>query len=268
MNAHQTSLPVQGFRLARLGLHIAQGLITAALVFPLANRDWRERLIQNWSAGLLKVLNVAVVVHGQVPDHRVRSAMFVSNHITWMDIWALNGVRPMRFIAKQEIRTWPLVGWLAKQGGTLFIERTRRQDTGRITRTATQALRDGDCLCIFPEGTTTDGTEVRQFKTSLLQPPINAGAMLWPLSIHYPLPNGGINTAIAYWADVTMMQSLKEVLKQHQIKVELRFGTPLSTKGQDRRTLARQSREIIVALLDHPPHKVPEKPGGLQAASH
>ena len=194
--------------------------------------------------------------------------MFVSNHITWLDIWALNGVRPLRFIAKSEIRNWPLVGWLAEQGGTLFIERGKRQDTGRITRASTQALRDGDCLCIFPEGTTTDGTEVRQFKTSLLQPSIDAGAMLWPLSIHYPLPNGEANTAIAYWADVTMMQSLKEVLKQRQIRVELSFGTPLSTTGQDRRSLARKSREVIVSLLNLPPRMAPETAGDPQDAAH
>jgi 1-acyl-sn-glycerol-3-phosphate acyltransferase len=268
VNANQTSLPIRVFRSARLGLHILQGLLIAALGFPFANRDRRERLIQRWSVQLLEVLNVSVALDGQIPDSKTQRIMFVANHITWLDIWAINSVRPMRFIAKQEIRTWPLVGWLTQKGGTLFIERKRRQDTGRITRAATQALRDGDCLCIFPEGTTTDGTEVRQFKTSLLQPSIDAGAMLWPLSIRYPLPGGEINTAIAYWADVTMMQSLKEVLKQRQIKVKLRFGTPLSTTGQDRRTLAQQSREVIVALLSLPPRKGPETHGDLRDVAH
>lgn len=247
---------------------IAQGLLTAALLFPVATRSRREWLIQRWSAHLLQVLNITVTLHGSFPGYEIHNVMFVSNHITWIDIWALNQVRPVRYIAKAEIRRWPLVGWLAKQGGTLFIERGRRQETGRIGRIATQALLKGHCLCIFPEGTTTDGTHLRPFKTSLLQPAINAGTLLWPLAIHYPLPNGDTNTAIAYWADVTMMQSLREVLKQRQIKVELRFGTPLSTKGQDRRTLARQTKEIIAALLNLAPRMAPETAGDPRDAAH
>lgn len=251
----------------RFALHVVQGLLTAALVFPAIDGDQREWLKRRWSVQLLEILNVFVQVYGTPPGKEVRGAMFVANHISWLDIYALNTVKPMRFIAKSEVRSWPLVGWLAEKTGTLFIERSRRHDTGRVATMATQALRSGSCLCFFPEGTTTDGTVLLPFKTSLLQPAINAGAHLWPLAIRYPLANGGINTAIAYWGEVTMKQSVAEILKQQRIQVALHFLPPLATAGQERRALAHEVRQSIAALLNLPPHAALETPAGLPAAA-
>jgi 1-acyl-sn-glycerol-3-phosphate acyltransferase len=259
-------LPVQWFRLARFALHVVQGLLTAALVFPAIKVEQREQLKQRWSVQLLEILNVIVRVSGALPPEKVRGALFVANHISWLDIYALNTVKPMRFIAKSEVRAWPLVGWLAEKTGTLFIERSRRHDTGRVATIATQALRSGSCLCFFPEGTTTDGTTLLPFKTSLLQPAIDAGVQIWPLSIRYPLADGGINTAIAYWGDVTMWQSVKEILKQQRILVELHFCTPLPAAGQVRRALADEARQAIAALLNLPAPAVPETPACLPDA--
>lgn len=262
MSIRHTTLPVRLLRLARIGLHIAQGLFTAALVFPPATQSRRQWLTRRWSVQLLEILNVEVRVYGTPPGRELDAVMFVANHISWLDIYALNTVKPARFIAKSEVRAWPLVGWLAEKTGTLFIERGRRHDTGRIATIATQALREGHCLCFFPEGTTTDGTTMLPFKTSLLQPAINAGAHLWPLAIRYPLPDGGANTAIAYWGDVTMMQSVRAVLKQHQPVIELHFSPPLPSIGRERRALAEEARQLIAALLNLPPRTTPGIPGG------
>jgi len=267
LSASQTSLPIRLFRLARIALLIAQGLLTAALVFPLITPATRGRLAQRWSVRLLEVLNINVKVCGAIPNHAVQRTMFIANHISWIDIWALYGVHPMHFIGKAEIRAWPLVGWLAEKGGTLFIERSRRRDIVRVAQAATQALRNGDCLGFFPEGTTTDGTDLLPFKTSLLQSAIDTGAVLWPLAIRYPLPDGSPNTAIAYWADITMMQSLREVLKQRQPVIELHFCPPLPTAGRERRELAQEVRQIISALLNLPPRTAPGIADGLPDAT-
>lgn len=267
MNASQTSLLIRLFRLVRVALLIAQGLLTAALVFPVITPATRDRLAQSWSIRLLDVLNISVKVSGTIPNHAIWCAMFVANHISWIDIWALYGVHPMHFIGKSEIRAWPLVGWLAEKSGTLFIERGRRRDIVRVAQAATQALRNGDCLGFFPEGTTTDGTDLLPFKTSLLQSAIDTGAVLWPLAIRYPLADGSPNTAIAYWADVTMMQSLRKVLKQRQPVIELHFCPPLPTVGRERRELAHEVRQIISTLLNLQPRTAPGTAGGLPDAA-
>ncbi len=112
----------------------------------------------------------------------------MGNHVSWIDIHALNSVRAVRFVSKAEVREWPIFGWLAAKGNTLFIDRTKRHDTGRIVDIATNSLIAGDCLCYFPEGTTTDGTELKVFKGSLMQAAINAKKPIWPFAIRYPTP--------------------------------------------------------------------------------
>ena len=76
----------------------------------------------------MTALNIRLVTHGRLPDDNLSSTMFVANHVSWIDIFALNGVRALRFIAKSEIRSWPVFGWLCEKGNTLFIERAKRRN--------------------------------------------------------------------------------------------------------------------------------------------
>lgn len=233
---------------------MVSGAVIAALLLPRLPPARRERRIQRWCATLLSILHARVTVKGQLPDGDTRATLFVANHISWIDIWALKATQPMRFIAKAEIRDWPLVGWLARRTGTLFIERERRQDTGRVVKDVERALRAGACLCLFPEGTTSDGTQLKPFKASLTQAAIAAQAQLWPLAIRYPGADGRPNTAVAYFGEMTMTQSLWAVLKQPKIEIELNFAAPLAAGACTRRELSQQARRAIAALLNLPPH--------------
>ena len=239
-------------------LHMLYGGFIAGVMLPLANAQQRDRLISYWCRGLLAVLNIRVVTKGVLPDAEVRSTLFVANHVSWVDIHALNSVRTVRFVAKSEIIGWPVFGWFAQKANTLFIERSKRRDASRVVDLAANCLRNGDCLCFFPEGTTSDGTELRPFKGSLMQAAIDADAQLWPLSIRYLRPDGGANTAMAYYDDVTFAQSIKQVLSQRSPVVELHFFAPIATHGHDRRHLSLQVRHIIAAGLHLPAHKIPE----------
>ena len=91
-----------------------------------------------------------------------RRAMIAANHVSWLDIFAIASLRHTRFIAKSEIRDWPLAGWLAEKSGTIFIRRARRHDTARINALVHEALGEGDCVGLFPEGTTTEGDRAPQ----------------------------------------------------------------------------------------------------------
>lgn len=242
-------------------------MLTALVVLPRLSAERREARIRAWCRKLLAILAIRVVILGQAPDSTARRTLFVANHISWIDIWALKQLHSMHFVAKSEIRRWPVIGWLAAQTGTLFVARERRHDTGRVMNGVEQALRQEQCLCFFPEGTTTDGTELKPFKSSLFQAAINAGAQVWPVAIHYPAADGGTNTAVAYHGDTTLWQSLKQVLKQREIVIELHFSPPLLAEGQERRHLSHHARQAISSSLHLRRHKAPGTHGGLPAAA-
>lgn len=252
----------------RLITHLLHGIITATFVLSRATPEQRERRIQQWCKKILAILNIRVVTSGQLPDERTARTLFVSNHISWIDVWALKQLHPMRFVAKSEIREWPVIGWLAEKSGTLFIARHKRQEVGRTMNSVEQALSQDDCLCFFPEGTTTDGTVLQPFKSSLFQAAINANGLVWPLAIHYPDASGGTNTEVAYWGDITMQQSLWAVLRQKEIVVELRFAAPLPAAGQERRHLSHHARQAIASRLPLARHKAPETGADLPGAPH
>jgi 1-acyl-sn-glycerol-3-phosphate acyltransferase len=256
LSSARTSLPVRLWRSARLFTHLLQGVATAALVLPRLSPEAREERIRQWCSTVLAILQVSVRVRGHVPKADTRGMLFVANHISWIDIWVLKAQLPMRFVSKSEIRDWPVIGWLALHAGTLFVTRHKRQQTGQTMNSVEEALRENDNLCFFPEGTTTDGTELKPFKSSLFQAAVNARAGVWPLMIFYPHPQGGANTDVAYSGDTTMLQSLCAVLSQKEIAVELEFAEPLEMQEwSERRQLAQQARQAIASRWTLRAHK-------------
>lgn len=263
-----TSRIVRAWRLLRLGLHILRGVLTAFLVLPWGSPRLRRTLTQEWSRSLLALLGVRLEILGNPPDAASRNVLLVSNHVSWLDIYLLNSVRPLRFVSKAEVRTWPVVGWLAVFTGTLFLERGKRRDTARVNDAVSSALASGDCVAFFPEGTTTDGTHLKPFLSSLLQAAVNAESTLQPVALRYLLPDGCADMAAAYYGDMSMMDSLRNILARKKIRAELIFLEPISTGGKHRRELARQAEQAISSAL-HPagPRTKPGTAGDPPAAA-
>jgi 1-acyl-sn-glycerol-3-phosphate acyltransferase len=189
--------------------------------------------------------------------------MLAANHVSWLDVYALISVCPTRFVAKSEIRNWPVLGWLSQNAGTLFIERTKRSDTARINQDINNALTIGDRVAVFPEGTTSDGTELRHFHASLLQPAVIEETWLYPVAVRYHDSTGQISQAAAY-VGVSLLGSLQQILRQPWIEVELIFSDPVNSIGKNRRELARFAERTIATALSLPvPHKPPGKLPGL-----
>lgn len=244
-----TSRLVRAWRLLRLGLHILRGVLTAILVLPWGSPGLRMTLTREWSRSLLALLCVHLEVRGKPLDLASRNVLLVSNHVSWLDIYLLNTVRPVRFVSKAEVRSWPIVGWLAVFTGTLFLERGRRRDTARVNDAVTAALANGDCVAFFPEGTTTDGTHLKPFLSSLLQAAINAQSTLQPVALRYVRPDGGADIEPAYHGDMSMMDSLRNILARREIRAELLFLDPISSCGKQRRELAHQAELAISSVL-------------------
>ena len=237
------------FRSARFALHLGYGL-AIALIFPGLGLALRRRILQCWSAGLLHIFNVRIEIAGDDPLHTLRHGLIVTNHISWLDVFVLNAVVPMRFVAKSEVRRWPLIGWLCARAQTLFIERGKARSAARINVHLVELLQRGECLAIFPEGTTTDGASVAHFHASLLQPAIDAEALVHPIAIRYQDVLGAHSTVAAYIDELSFGASLWNILRTTELHVRLAATPPLDAGGMDRRSLTRTAQQHISAALD------------------
>ena len=249
MNGRETtSVVTRGLRFARVFAHLLQGLLIVALLFPFFSRARCRLEIRKWSAALMHVLGVKVHVHDA--PVRARPLMLVSNHVSWLDIFALNSAIPMRFVAKSEIRRWPFIGWLSAKTGTLFIERGRRSDTARVNRLIAEAMLEGDVVAVFPEGTTSDGAQILRFHSSLLQPALIAGAVVQPVALRFTRGDGSLCTEAAFDGDKTLWQSLLQILAQRRIDAQLHFLPLLSGDVPHRRALADAAHAAIASRLN------------------
>ncbi len=222
--------------------------------------------VRRWAARLLAILVVRVKVSGTPPIAGVAPAMIVANHVSWLDIFAINAVRKVRFVAKSEIRRWPVFGWLCAQGSALFIERARRHHAANINRQMAAALRQGDLFVVFPEGYTSAGDVVLPFHTSLLQPALECDAMLYPVAIRYTRADGSLCSEADYEGDKSMVGSLLLMVTQPVIYARLQFLAPLACAGKHRRELAYEASRLIAGALGVPaPRKRSGKAAGPKA---
>lgn len=254
-NPTHSSLAIRVVRIVRIIIHTVYGGFLGVVIMPSATARQRNWIVSHWSRALLGILNIEVVREGKLPDHDAVNTMFVGNHISWIDIHALNSVRAVRFISKADVKKWPVFGWLAKKCNTLFIEREQKKDAVRVIEEATASLKHGDCLCYFPEGTTTDGSHLLPFKGSLMQAPINAGATIWPFAIYYPSHDGGPNVEMAYAGDTTLIASIWQIVSLNNPKVILTFLPQISPHGHERRGLTIAARHAIASHLGFSHHE-------------
>jgi 1-acyl-sn-glycerol-3-phosphate acyltransferase len=245
----QTPYLTRIYRVVRIIIHIMTGIGITALVLPFSSKAWRLTLTRWWCKTLLNCFNIKVITFGELPDASTSGHMFVANHISWVDIHSINSIIPLRFIAKIEVESWPIFGYLVSKSGTLFINRNIRKDAARIIEITTSSLLNEDNVCFFPEGTTTDGSQILPFKSSIIQAAINANAKIWPVAIYYPLTNGTPNTLMAYAGETTMAQSMSRILNLKQPIVHLHFLTPISCQGQTRQSATKLAFDAITAKL-------------------
>ncbi len=256
-----TSQPVRIIRVIRLFLHVISGFLQS-FVYPRFSRNIQRRMMQRWAKGLLTILNVHLQYCGKPPGHEVPRVLFAANHVSWLDVLVMMAACPTRFVAKSEINGWPVLGLLSRNTGTLFIERSKRSDTLRINQSIGEVINNGERVTIFPEGTTSNGQVLNHFYASLLQSAVSIDAQLYPVAICYRNMDGDICQEAAY-IDSSLVSSLKKILSQPRIDVELSFTDPISCHGKNRRELARLSEQAIANALSLPiPHRELGKSSG------
>lgn len=260
----ETARVTRMIRLLRLLIHVSSGLIQS-IVYPYFSQSIQRRMMANWAAGILTILNIRLHCIGTLPTTEIPRALLVANHVSWLDVCIMMAACPTRFVAKAEISHWPVLGFLSRNAGTLFIERARRADTLHMNQAIGEVLMRGDRVTVFPEGTTGDGTALKHFHASLLQSAIAVNALLYPVAISYRNVAGEICREAAY-TDPSLVQSLQKILQQTHIDAGLSFAAPIICSEKNRRELARFSEQSIATALSLPvPQREPEKSSDLPA---
>ena len=229
--------------------HLVVGLWTLSVRFPRLSLEQREMQVQAWALQLLALWGIHVRVIGQ--PVRGGPALLVANHISWLDILVIHAARFCRFVSKSDIRGWPVVGALATGAGTLYIERTRRKDALRMVQDMAEAMKQGDVLAVFPEGTTSDGRDILPFHANLIQSAIAADAPVQPMSLRFvDARSGEMTLAPCYIGDDTLVASVWRTLNAPPITAVVHFGEPQQACGRDRRQWAEDLRSAVIALRD------------------
>lgn len=249
-------------RIVLLLVHVLAGIGIAAAIFPWQVQSGRNRIIRFWSRLLLTIcgarlrvtglpLPPAIAQTGIEPGSRGR--MLLANHISWIDPFALNASVPSRFVAKAEIRAWPLLGTLVTLVGALYIERGRRHAVASMNHRVRDRLKDGETVAVFPEGTTTDGRSLLPFHSNLVAPALDVGAECWPVALRYT-EGGAPSTAAAFIGEMSIVTSLWNILVARRLQIEVAFLEPVPTLGdRNRHHLAEAAAERVAAWLDVPP---------------
>ncbi len=244
------------WKLIRLIAHLILGSILAILFLQkgIHNQKRAESLFTWWNRTLCNIFKAHITVSG-TPNHE--ATLYVMNHISWFDIPVLASQMPLHFLSKSEVRNWPVIGWLSHKAGTLFIQRGASGAAQKSLLEIIECLQKGGSVVVFPEGTTTNGSYVRNFHGRLLQAAIDAKVKIQPIALSYPTQDG-INKRVPYIDDMTFADSVFGLMKSKPLNVTMHFLNPVDAHIVDhdnieeqktsRKQLAQISRQ---AICDH-----------------
>ncbi len=243
-----TSLYI-GLRMARVALHLAEGAVRIALLFPFADARRRAELRRAWSLRLLRCLGIEVAADPALAQ--CAAGLLAANHVSFVDVFVINAVLPAGFVAKSEVARWPLIGWLCRHNETIFIERGSRRAAHGTQLHMIDALRSGRRVAIFPEGTTTRGDRLLPFHGALFQAAVDAGTPVCALTLRYTDANGRPSQAPAYVDDVSLLECLHAILASPGLVAHVAVAANLLPPFTDRRHLAHRAHGAIATSLAH-----------------
>jgi 1-acyl-sn-glycerol-3-phosphate acyltransferase len=210
---------------------------------------------------VLRIFNVQINATGPIP----RDGLLISNHLSYLDVLVLGALMPSVFIAKHEVKHWPVFGWFAQLAGTLFTDRERRTQVGQLNRQLRTVLNQGVPVVLFPEGTSSDGRTILPFKSALLEPATDSSKPLSTSLIHYQLDDGDVGEEVCYWKDMTFLPHLFNLWSKKQIDASVCFSE-LHERSPDRKHLALQLHSEVsmlkTLLSTNPSHRLHVQDGG------
>lgn len=205
-----------------------------------------QRVKRWWLKRIVQVVGGKVTVYG---EPAVAGSLLASNHVSWLDIPLLGGQTDITFLSKSEVKDWPVIGWLAKRAGTVFIERGKLNGAKGASEKIEARLQHRERVLMFPEGTTTDNINILPFHARLFAAAVTANAQIQPVAIHYLNTQGQTHPLVPYLNPQSLAQNLWAILAEPKILIEVHFLTPIDSHSVPRKELSAYSeRQVRVAL--------------------
>lgn len=219
------------------------------LLLPVApgRRAVRRMVFGTWARGVARFLGIRIDIEGTVP---APPFLLVSNHLSYLDIVVYAASTPARFVAKSDVRRWPVIGGLARAAGTIFIDRNNKRDAVRVLDDFARAIAEGDGIVLFAEATSTAGHRVLPFRPALLEWAARSGHPVHYASIAYRTPAGAppAHLAVCWWGEMTFGRHLVELSRLPRIDATIRHGTaPIAET--DRKRLADRLHRAVTATF-------------------
>ena len=205
-------------------------------------KQTRIEVLHRWSRRTLPRMGVNIEVSGS-PG----AGLIASNHLSYLDIMVYSAIAPCVFVSKREVRSWPAVGWIATLAGSIYVDRSRRLETHTVQPEIQSALANGLRVFLFPEGTSSDGSGVLRFHSSLFQPAVDLQAQVSAAAISYAVPDGNPGTDACYWGEMTLFPHLTKLLTKHSVTATVRFS-PASFRFTDRKHAALRMHQEVEQL--------------------
>jgi 1-acyl-sn-glycerol-3-phosphate acyltransferase len=237
------TVPRVGAAHAAVRMVMAAGVIALALLAVPLMVVAPGRLTRFFARTLLAAFGVRHALNGRMPR---RGALIVANHVSWLDVLVLAAHTPASLLAKQEVGDWPVIGWLARAAGTVFVDRSRPRSLPATIATVAGALRGGRSVAVFPEGTTWCGRTGGRFRPAVFQAAIDVGAPVAPVTLRFGLADGSGTTIAAYIGDDTLLASVLRVVSARGLVVTAVAHPALyPAPGASRRVLAGAAQAVV-----------------------
>jgi len=218
-------------------------VIPLCVFILISTKRQQEKIIQFWCKRLLSIFEIKVEVQGLNSFlYNQKQYLMVANHISWMDIIVIQSIKPSIFVAKSDVASWPLFGWVAQMTGTIFIKREKVSDIKKALKKMKRRLIKRS-VCIFPEGTSTNGRYLLPFKSNLFQSSIDTNKSILPLCLRYK-QKGTYSDKVAFIDDMSLVDSIIKIKKEIDISVEVEVLQPVRPRG-NRKELAVYVQEIL-----------------------
>ncbi len=215
------------------------GILLAKLF---GNRDTNEFILVYWSRLLCFICGLKVYVHGQKPESPV---LLVANHVSWLDIPIIHSLMLAGFVAKNEIKYWPILGWITMVGDTLFLKRGSAESRKGVINQIKKRLNDNRSVAVFPEGTVTDGSYLRTFHRQLIHAAIETQTPIQPVAIKFLNADGTRNDQVGFLNNEFFLTHVWRVLSLPNSTVEIHCGALVNDFDLGARTVTLQARAYI-----------------------
>jgi 1-acyl-sn-glycerol-3-phosphate acyltransferase len=202
-----------------------------------------------WCQQSAKRILAGVGIHYRIQGQPPTRGLVVSNHLSYLDILILSAAMPCFFVAKVEIGGWPFFGKSARIAGTIFVDRSSLASAMSVAEQMSERLKLTIPVLLFPEGTSTDGSQLLRFHSRLIDPATSAGVPITTASVRYVIDGGVEEKELCWYGDMLFLPHLLKTLRTPGFSGEVTFGEPRIYT--DRRTAANETFEEITAMREH-----------------